>query len=224
MLLEGRHAVVCGGHGRRASGRLRGDPVRCSGRQRCRIADRCARSTQDSGGGAPPSQHACRRRPANDLSHFVEGITKDIVQDERDALGWSHRFEHHAGFDGLLLLSGHGIPAGVGLLCDILSIGQGAAESVREIDQLTPLAHARAQARIQPAVSWLRLGDHCVADCRSYLPSRVRRDIAPNCEVRVRRDIAPNCEVDASRHIPRGYVVVIAETNTIPRTGSSATS
>src|SRR4030095_13570640 len=62
------------------------------------------------------------------------------------------------------LLLGHGVPAGVGFLDDILSIGQGAEESVREIDQLTPLAHDRAQARIGPAVSWLGWGGHGVAD------------------------------------------------------------
>jgi hypothetical protein len=33
-------------------------------------------------------------------------------------------------------------------LHDILSIGQGAEEPVREIDQPTPLAHDRAHARI----------------------------------------------------------------------------
>ena len=63
-----------------------------------------------------------------------------------------------------LLLPGHGVPAGVGLLYDILSIGQGAEEPVGEIDQLTPLAHDRAQARIEPAVSWLGMGGHGVAD------------------------------------------------------------
>jgi hypothetical protein len=35
-----------------------------------------------------------------------------------------------------------------------------ARESVREIDQPTPLALDRARARIEPAVSWLGLGGH----------------------------------------------------------------
>jgi hypothetical protein len=65
------------------------------------------------------------------------------------------------GFDGVLLLPGHGVPAGVRLLYGILSLGQRAQEPVREINQLTPLAHDRAhdraQARIEPAVSWLGL-------------------------------------------------------------------
>ena len=177
----------------------------------------------------------CRRRTADDLGHFGEGVAEDIVQDERDALGRGHRFEHDqeghvdrlvegdsvrrvgrvgrgaarppvdplptigqrlrdpfthvalppgpcraeqveadatgdprqpaaGGFDGLLLLLGHGVPAGVRLLDGILSIGQGAEEPVGEIDQLTPLAHDRAQARIGPVVSWLGLGAHGVAD------------------------------------------------------------
>jgi hypothetical protein len=41
-------------------------------------------------------------------------------------------------FDGFLLLSGHGVPAGVGLLDGVLSIGQGAQQPVGEIEQLTP--------------------------------------------------------------------------------------
>src|SRR5262249_36856524 len=57
--------------------------------------------------------------------------------------------------DGLLLLASHGIPAGVGLLYDVLGLGQGAEQPVREIDQLTPLAHDRAQARVELAVWWL---------------------------------------------------------------------
>ena len=59
-----------------------------------------------------------------------------------------------------MLLRRHGVPTGIGLLHDILSIGQGAEESVREIDQLTSLAHDRAQAWIGPAVSWLGVGSH----------------------------------------------------------------
>jgi len=67
------------------------------------------------------------------------------------------------GFDGFLLLPGHGVPAGVGLLDDVLGIGQGAEQPVGEVDQLTSLAHDRVQAGIGPAVSWLGSGVHGVA-------------------------------------------------------------
>src|ERR671910_20248 len=89
-------------------------------------------------------------------------------QVEADATG-DLRQPAAGGFDGLLLLLGHGVPAGVRLLYDVLSIGQGAEESVREIDQLTPLAHDRAQARIEPAVSWLGLGGHGVDDSLGHI-------------------------------------------------------
>jgi len=36
-----------------------------------------------------------RRRPLADLGHLGEGVAEDIVQDERDALGRGHRFEHY---------------------------------------------------------------------------------------------------------------------------------
>ena len=58
---------------------------------------------------------------------------------------------------------GHGVPAGVGLLHGILGIGQRAQQPVGEVDQLTPLAHDRAQARVGPTVSWLGSGAHGVA-------------------------------------------------------------
>ncbi len=80
-------------------------------------------------------------------------------QVETDAAG-DLRQPGAGGFDGRLSLPGHAVPAGVGLLYRILGLGQGAEEPVREIDQLTPLAHDRAQARIGPAVSWLGLGGH----------------------------------------------------------------
>jgi hypothetical protein len=64
------------------------------------------------------------------------------------------------GFDLILLLPGHGIPAGVGLLDGILGLGQGAQQPVGEIEQLTPLADERAQARVGPARSWLGWGGH----------------------------------------------------------------
>jgi hypothetical protein len=38
-------------------------------------------------------------------------------------------------------------------LYGILGLGQGAEETVREVDQLTPLAHDRAQARVGLAVA-----------------------------------------------------------------------
>jgi hypothetical protein len=62
--------------------------------------------------------------------------------------------------DGLLLLPGHGVPAGVGLLHRILGLGEGAEEPVRQIDQMAPLAHDRVQARIGPAVFRLGRGGH----------------------------------------------------------------
>jgi hypothetical protein len=37
---------------------------------------------------------AGRRGPAGDLGYFGEGVAEDVVQDERDALGRGHRFEH----------------------------------------------------------------------------------------------------------------------------------
>src|SRR5260370_793197 len=51
------------------------------------------------------------------------------------------------GCDGVLLLRGHGVPAGVGLLDSVLSFGQGAQQPVGEANQVTPLAHERVQAR-----------------------------------------------------------------------------
>jgi hypothetical protein len=50
------------------------------------------------------------------------------------------------------------------MLIDYDVLGQRAEESIGEIDQLTPLAHDRAQARIEPAASWLRLGGHWLDD------------------------------------------------------------
>ncbi len=71
-------------------------------------------------------------------------------QIEADAAG--DRGEPGAGgFDGVLLPPGQGVPAGVGLLHGVLGLGQGAKEPVGEVDQLTPLAHDRVQARIGQA-------------------------------------------------------------------------
>ena len=59
---------------------------------------------------------------------------------------------------------------GVGLLDDILGIGQRAQQPVGEIDQLTPLAHDRVQARVGPAISWPGTGAHGAGDlpCSHY--------------------------------------------------------
>lgn len=46
------------------------------------------------------------------------------------------------------------------LLYDVFGVGQRAEESVGEIGQLTPLAHDRAQARIERVMSWPGLGAH----------------------------------------------------------------
>src|SRR6266702_4253937 len=59
------------------------------------------------------------------------------------------------GFDGVPLLPGHCVPAGVALLDGIFGLGQGAEEPVGQIDQVPPLAHDRVQLRIGSAVSWL---------------------------------------------------------------------
>ena len=182
----------------------------------------------DAAAGRGGQLAAGRRGAADDLGDFGEGVAEDIVQDERDALGRGHRFEHdqegHAdrliqgdpvggvgggaagppaaplrrfgqrlgdpfahvalppgprraeqvqadaagdrgqpgagGCDGVLLLPGHGVPAGVGLLDGILGIGQRAQQPVGEVDQLAPLAHYRVQARVGPVASWLGLGAH----------------------------------------------------------------
>ena len=91
---------------------------------------------------------------------------------------------------------GHGVPAGVGLLDDVLGLGQGAEQPVGEVDQLTPLAHDRAQARIGPPVSWPGLGGHGVS-----LPL-VASALTSSTTA------APNCEVGASPDIPSCCVVV----------------
>ena len=104
--------------------------------------------------------------------------------------------------------AGHGVPAGVGLLDGVLGLGQGAQQPVGEIDQLTPLAHDRVQARIGPAACLARIGwSWCRGSLGRSLPSPVRRDSAPECEA------------GASPHIPAGCVVVLRETST----SSSAT-
>ena len=48
----------------------------------------------DAAAGRGGQLAACRRRAADDLGHLGEGVAEDVVQDERDALGRGHRFEH----------------------------------------------------------------------------------------------------------------------------------
>src|SRR5512133_353668 len=114
---------------------------------------------------------ATARRPADPLGGFGQRLgdpfayvafppgTCRAEQVQADAAG-DLRQPGAGGFDGFLLLSGHGVPAGVGLLDGVLSIGQGAQQPVGEIEQLTPLADDRAQARLAPVPSWLGLGGH----------------------------------------------------------------
>jgi hypothetical protein len=142
----------------------------------------------DAAAGRGGQLAACRRCAPGDLGDLGEGITEDVVQDERHALGRGHRLKHdqegHAdrliqgdpvsrvgagparllgevgqrlgepfahvplapgpgraeyvqadaagdggqpgarGGDGVLLLPGQGIPAGVGLLHGIFGLGQ----------------------------------------------------------------------------------------------------
>jgi hypothetical protein len=59
----------------------------CRGRGRLRGANAAA--------GRGGQLAACRRGPADDLGHFAEGVAEDIMQDERNALGRGHRFEHN---------------------------------------------------------------------------------------------------------------------------------
>ena len=48
----------------------------------------------DAAAGRGGQLAAGRRRAADDLGHFGEGVAEDVVQDERDALGRGHRLEH----------------------------------------------------------------------------------------------------------------------------------
>ena len=48
----------------------------------------------DAAAGRGGQLAARRRRPADHLGHFGEGVAEDVVQDERDALGRGHRLEH----------------------------------------------------------------------------------------------------------------------------------
>ena len=80
--------------------------------------------------------------------------------------------------------AGHGVPAGVGLLDGVLGLGQGAEQPVGEIDQLTPLAHDRVQARIGLAVSWPGSGGHGVAgslgrSCPHQFDKTAHRNVRP---------------------------------------------
>ena len=127
-----------------------------------------SRVTRSAGSAVAPGRpliHSVRlgQRLGDPFAHVaLPPGPRRAEQVEADATG-DGRQPGAGGFDGLLLLPGHGVPAGVGLLDDILGVGQGAEEPVREIDQLTPLAHDRAQTRIEPVVSWLGWGGHGVA-------------------------------------------------------------
>ena len=220
----------------------------------------------DAAAGRGGQLAAGRRGAADDLGHFGEGVAEDVVQDERDALGRGHRFEHDeeghvdrlvegdpvgrvdggaarppgdplrgfgqrlgdpfahvglppgpgraeqveadaagdrrqpgaGGFDGFLLLPGHGVPAGVGLLHGVLGLGQGAEQPVGEIDQLTPLAHDRAQARIGPAVSWPGSGGHGVAAslgriCPHQFDKTAHRNVRPARRLTFRGAVLSYC-------------------------------
>ena len=66
----------------------------------------------------------CRHRLRDPFAHIAfpscPGRTQQV---EADAAGDCHQ-PAAGGFDGLLLLRCHGVPAGVGLLNDVLSVGQ----------------------------------------------------------------------------------------------------
>ncbi len=86
------------------------------------------------------------------------------------------------GFDGVLLLPGHGVPAGVGLLDGVLGFGQGAEEPVGEIDQLPPLADQPRPGPDQAGCLLARMGWSWCALSWSHLLSPIRHDSAPECE------------------------------------------
>jgi hypothetical protein len=118
-------------------------------------------------------------------------------QVEADAAG-DRRQPGAGGCDGVLMLPGHGVPADIGLLNGILHLGHGAEKPVGEIDQLTPLAHDRVQARAGPGASWLCRGAHGADRLpRSHLPHHIRQDSAAKREV------------GASPHTPAGCLVVL---------------
>ena len=56
---------------------------------------------------------ACRRRAADDLGYLGEGVAENVVQDERDALGLRHRFEHDEERHADRLIQGHPV-GGIG--------------------------------------------------------------------------------------------------------------
>ena len=58
----------------------------CRGRQGLRGADAAA--------GRGGQLAAGRRGTAGDVGDFGEGVAEDVAEDERDALGRGHRFEH----------------------------------------------------------------------------------------------------------------------------------
>ena len=90
---------------------------------------------------------------------------------------------------------GHGVPAGVGLLDGVLGLGQGAEEPVGEVDQLTPLAHDRAQARVG------LVGHRRSRSWPSLVAGRCRWSLSLH---RFDETARANCEVRASPHISAG--------------------
>ena len=61
----------------------------------CRAAGRRGSLRRADAAAGRGGQLAARRRgPADDVGYFGEGVAEHVVQDERDALGRSHRFEH----------------------------------------------------------------------------------------------------------------------------------
>jgi hypothetical protein len=127
----------------------------------------------DGGAARPPADPFRRfgQRLGDPLAHIAlppgPGRAEQI---QADAAG-DRRQPGTGGFDGVLLLRGHGVPAGVGLLDGILGLGQGAQQPVRQIDQLTPLA----RVLMLPPTSLGRICPHQFAKAahRNVRPTRL---------------------------------------------------
>src|SRR6185437_14145397 len=132
--------------------------------------------------------------------------------------------------DSLLLIPGHGVPAGVGLLHGVFRLGERAEQPVGEVDQLTPLAHDRVQARVGLAGSWLGSGAHDVgASLGHVLSLPTRRNTTPECEAALPPDVPALCAVvlvenntpsgaqtPPRHHVYGGNVNSVLATETIP--------
>ncbi len=90
------------------------------------------------------------QRLGDPLAHVpLPAASRRTEQVEADPAG--HRRQPAAGrLDGILLLRGHRVPAGVGLLCDVFRLRQGTEKAIRQVDQLTPFAHDHAQTIVWP--------------------------------------------------------------------------